>query len=365
MKREVKTKDEVGLVPRFFTGIVENNNDPEHRGRVQVRVIGLHTEIKIESATEGIETEHLLWADPMLAPMGGAITGRGTWPDAPENGSLLLLFFLDGKEYQQPIYMGVLGGSRRIKANKNVGFNDPEGLWPRKDRIPGDETVSGYGDAPYHKDQTRKELGETYLDVISDDIKDDNSEDIEGAFGNDTWKETGPGSNPQGRYNWTEEHHPYDYESDDAHDRHGYIKEIDSTPDEEGVREYYPRSASYRQVNGSGEEKERMKGGREHVVFEKDRLQVKGFQNIVVEGERYLLVSENVFNEFKQDLEEKMENMRQEVSDLKRVQADTVTHAVGTRHNLDDDSNSVLVNNIVTCPLIGAHASQTKVFCSP
>jgi hypothetical protein len=364
MKRMEKAKNEVGLIPRIFLAVVEDNNDPQHRGRLRVRVIGLHTEIKNESSTEGILTEHLLWADPVLPPMGGGITGRGTWPDAPEKGSLVVLFFLDGSEFQTPFYFGVLGGSRRLEANPSIGFNDPDGLWPRKDRVPNDETIPGNGDAPYHKDESRKTLGETYFDVIREDIEEDNPDPIEGAFGKDEWEESGPNSQPEARYNWTEEHHPRDYESEDRHYRHGYIREIDSTPDREGVREYYARSASYRQVDGGGEEKLRFKGGREHVIFQKDREQVKGFKSVVVEGERYVLVHQDAFNEFKQDLEEKMENMRQEVANLKRVQADTVTHHVN-RHNLDADDNSVLVNNIVTCPLIGAHSSQNKVFCSP
>lgn len=365
MNNMVKAKNEMGIPARFFTAIVENNDDPENRGRVQVRVVGLHTEIKVESELEGIETEHLPWADPILSPQGGGISGRGVWPDAPENGSLVLLFFLDGSEYQKPFYFGVLAGTRRLEANTELGFNDPAGLWPRKDRVPNDENIEGPGDPPFHKDESRKVLGETYFDVISEDIKSDNSEPIKGAFDNDEWTETGPGSLPKGKYNCTEEHHPYDYESEDAHDRHGYIKEVDSTPDNEGVREYYARSASYRQVNAAGEEKLRLKDGREHVIFNKDRQDIKGIQNITVEGERYVLVNENAFYEFKKDLEEKMKNMKQEVENLKRVQAKKVVHHTD-RHNLDSDNNSRAVNNFLLCPVLGTlHSSQRKTYCSP
>ena len=365
MQNHIKFMNEVGVPCRLFTGIVEENNDPKHRGRVRVRIHNMHTEIKVEMPTEGIMTEHLLWCDPILPPQGGGITGRGVWPDAPEKGSLLLCFFLDTPDYQKPYYFGVLADGRRLEANPNIGFNDPDGLWPRKDRVPNDENTPSRGDAPYVKDESRKVLGLTYFDIIQNDIEEDNPDPIEGAFGNDEWSETGPSSLPEGRYNHVEEHHPRDYENADDHYKIGYTKEIDSTPNQEGYREYYAPSASYRQISADGEEKIRMKNGREHVVFDKDRLQVKGNQNFVIENNQYVLVQENKFQEIVGNLQEKIQNMEQEIENIKRVAAQTVTHHVN-RHNLDNDNNARAVNNFTLCPFLGsAHSTQQKTFCSP
>jgi len=105
-----------------------------------------------------------------------------------------------------------------------------------------------------------------------------------------------------------------------------------------------------------------LKGGKEHVIFNKDRQEIKGIQNITVEGERYVLVNSKAFYEFKDDLEEKMKNMMQEVEDLKRVQAKTVTHHVD-RHNLDADDNNRACNNFLECPVMGVlHSTQNKTF---
>lgn len=354
LDKAIKYMNEVGVPCRFFTGIVEDNNDPLHIGRLRIRIHNMHSEIKEETPTEGIRTDHLMWALPLLPPKGGAITGRGEWPDAPENGSLALCIFLDAPDYQLPIYLGVLPGGRRLEANTNIGFNDPEGLWPRTDRIPNIENSGSFGDAPYVKDESRKVLGLTYFDVVRADISQDNPSPVSGAFGNDQWQETGPESLPEGRYNSVEEHHPRDYtDEDNDHYKIGYTKEIDSTPNQEGVREYYAPSGSYRQVDAAGEESLRLRDGREHVIFEKDRQHIKGFQNVIIDNEQYVLVGQNKFQQIVGDLQESISNMRQEIENLKRVSAQTVTHNVSSRHNLTGDSNNRQTCNRMVCPFDG------------
>ena len=46
----------------WFTGVVEDRNDPSKLGRVKVRCLGLHTESKVD-----IPTEDLPWAHVMLS----------------------------------------------------------------------------------------------------------------------------------------------------------------------------------------------------------------------------------------------------------------------------------------------------------
>ena len=40
-------------------GVIEDNRDPEKRGRCKVRVFGIHTDIKIPTQFEGIPTDEL------------------------------------------------------------------------------------------------------------------------------------------------------------------------------------------------------------------------------------------------------------------------------------------------------------------
>jgi hypothetical protein len=44
----------------FYIGVVEDNNDPEKRGRVKIRILGIHTEYKEKSDLFGVPTEELL-----------------------------------------------------------------------------------------------------------------------------------------------------------------------------------------------------------------------------------------------------------------------------------------------------------------
>ena len=70
----------------WFTGVVENRNDPAKLGRVQVRCIGYHTEDLLEI------------------------------PSAQEK--------------QQPVIMGSLPGVPASAADTSKGFNDPNGKYP-------------------------------------------------------------------------------------------------------------------------------------------------------------------------------------------------------------------------------------------
>ena len=63
----------------FLYGVVENRDDPLMLGRVQVRLIGYHSEIKAGNDDEGIgiPTEDLPWALPMQSITSAAMNGIG------------------------------------------------------------------------------------------------------------------------------------------------------------------------------------------------------------------------------------------------------------------------------------------------
>lgn len=76
----------------FFGVAEETSGDPLKLGRVRVRAVGFHPK-------NGLSTEQLPWA-PVLN--GGAAKIN--------NGQMILGFFMDGEEAQQPVVLGVLGG---------------------------------------------------------------------------------------------------------------------------------------------------------------------------------------------------------------------------------------------------------------
>lgn len=90
---------------KLFVGCVENRNDPLHLGRCQVRIIGLHTEDKIM-----LPTDDLPWAYPVQPITSAGVSGVGSAPIGPVEGSWLLISFID-PDLQQPLMVGSLGGS--------------------------------------------------------------------------------------------------------------------------------------------------------------------------------------------------------------------------------------------------------------
>jgi predicted chitinase len=81
--------------PLWFVGVVENRNDPRKEGRVQVRAFGVH------GTNKEVATVDLPWAI--------CISGNydPNYPIPPLN-SWVFGFFLDGRDAQQPMILGLI-----------------------------------------------------------------------------------------------------------------------------------------------------------------------------------------------------------------------------------------------------------------
>lgn len=89
----------------WWTGVVEDRDDPEKLGRCRVRVFGWHTDdITI------MPTNTLPWALPVQPITSAATSGVGSAPVGIVTGSWVVGFFLDGDEAQKPVIMGTLAG---------------------------------------------------------------------------------------------------------------------------------------------------------------------------------------------------------------------------------------------------------------
>ena len=87
----------------FYRGVVEDNLDPEKRGRVRARIWGIHTKTKIKTKAEGIPTAELPWCEPCLPIMEGGISGFGMF-GVPVPGAHIMLFF-ENDNINQPRYL--------------------------------------------------------------------------------------------------------------------------------------------------------------------------------------------------------------------------------------------------------------------
>jgi len=88
----------------FYTGVVENRMDPLKLGRCQVRVVGLHTDNKID-----LPTFDLPWAHPMLPINSASMNGLGWSPTGVVQGTWVIVIFMDEFQ-QQPVMIGTIGG---------------------------------------------------------------------------------------------------------------------------------------------------------------------------------------------------------------------------------------------------------------
>lgn len=117
----------------FYRAVVEDNNDPDKRGRVRVRIWGLHTEKKTKSKTEGIPTYELPWAEPCLPIHEGGVSGFGMF-GVPLQGSHVMVFF-ENDSISQPRYFASLPSFPTTAPDVTTGFNDPAGTYPKAERL--------------------------------------------------------------------------------------------------------------------------------------------------------------------------------------------------------------------------------------
>ena len=94
----------------FYTGVVENRDDPLKIGRCQVRIVGLHTENK-----SLLPTDDLPWAVPVSPITSASMNGIGWTPVGPVNGTWVLVTFTD-QDQQKPIMLGTIGGIPQSKS---------------------------------------------------------------------------------------------------------------------------------------------------------------------------------------------------------------------------------------------------------
>jgi hypothetical protein len=104
----------------IWFGTVENNNDPEYRGRVQVRVFGAHdvysnaASISDKYTGRGIPTEDLPWAICSFPVTYGGTANSTCPPPQVQPGAWVHGISLDGDMYNELIVLGVLSSKNTM-----------------------------------------------------------------------------------------------------------------------------------------------------------------------------------------------------------------------------------------------------------
>ena len=243
----------------WFTGVVEDRNDPSQLGRVKVRCLGYHTE-----DLNDIPTKDLPWAHVMHPVTDPSMQGMGSSPSFLLEGSWVVGFFRDSREKQQPVIMGTLPGYPQEVADTTKGFNDPNGTYPSSE-ITHSEHSTNESDV---NRLARNETDKAHSVVVTKN--DSITEDVPIANVDTTWTE------PSSAYAATyPKNHVFESES-------GHIKEIDDTTDNERIHEYHTAGTFY-EIDKDGNKSTRVVGSNYEVVAGSNYVNVKGDVNLTID----------------------------------------------------------------------------------
>jgi len=252
--------------PQFlwFQAVVEGINDPLKLGRVQVRIIGYHTDNKTL-----IPSENLLWASVSSSINSASMSGIGQSPTGLLNGSWVWGFFMDGEDCQQAMIVGSLHGVSTINDNSK-GFNDPNGEYPLPQFL-------------NESDVNRLARNDNIIDTIIK-VKQDNEDlNVQTAFNVIFSQPATP------NYRKYPKNHVKSTES-------GIIEEFDDSDKQARYHRYHP-SGTFTEEHFNGDKVVHVKNDKYEVIFKDDNLHVKGKVNITVEGDANIKVNGNSNNE--------------------------------------------------------------------
>ena len=235
----------------WWVGVVEDRKDPLKLGRCKIRIFGWHTE-----NLQLLPTDALPWAMPML-PLNNANTYT------PKESDMVVGFFIDGENGQQPVMMGVLPGIPLNPANPKTGFNDTR----TKTQLDISPVKPGEGKNHYPRkvdEPTTSRLARNESDYVPQQIQFLKSKKADKVEKNASY-------NPRYPYN-----NVLESES-------GHAIEIDDTPDYERLN-FYHRSGSNLEFRPDGSVQEKVMKEKTTVIESNDIQYIKGNQVVYVDG---------------------------------------------------------------------------------
>jgi len=353
-------------VPDFywFVGVVEGRVDPDQLGRVKVRVMGYHTADK-----STLPTKELPWAVPIQPTTGSLMNGIGFSPTNLIEGSVVVGFFADGEDGQQPIIIGSVGGMPFDKSashfNDNEGFADPSKKYPRSQADVSDyadDSISGTGEPDVSR-LARGEAAETHHSLINK--KETLTEDVPRAIAQEVvsrdkkdsiqytrtandaksyWSEPAPRfGDKQPDYaasgqDAVNSRYPYNSVRETES---GHIFEVDDTPNNERIHTYH-KSGTFEEIQADGKRITKVVGEDFEIFLKDKKIFIKGDSDVTIEGTSRIYVKGNVVQEVEGDLVTTVKGDRvthvegNDILEVKGDQANLVEGTRGTRVNGKD-----------------------------
>ena len=307
----------------WFTGVVEDRDDPDKLGRVRVRCVGYHTD-----DVNKIPTADLPWAWVMMPTTTSAMGGLGEGMPFIVEGSWVVGFFRDPDQLQEPIVIGTLPGVPSESQTVDKGFNDPRS----EDATQSEDTYTykpDYGPYPLRTtDSDVSRLAKNDANNIHPEIQErdnavtenvptanqkkilgdaDSTIDIASTWTDKlatnidltatTWKEPkttddsirgadATGRNPETKedrvapYKRRNTEYPYNrtYETESGH-----IIEIDDTPYAERMYQKH-KSGTFTEIDADGNKVTRVVGQNYEIVAGNNFCNIKGDVNLTIDS---------------------------------------------------------------------------------
>lgn len=278
----------------WFTGIVEDRNDPLALNRVRVRIYGAHTHDK-----SLISTPDLPWTEVLMPTTSPSLSGLGTTTHGLVEGSTVMGFYRDGTDQQDPVVIGSLIGQPQdfyridetiddkmvrsfteIKRKTTDGFNDP--------RLDTKDSYEGTPDGPNPDhinrtyglslalDKSPKKDGLTTGEIYpkSDYIKKSDVNFL--SKGVTTYYPLIEETIGEPKRDYVEPVYPFNH----VHETEsGHILELDDTPDKERIHLYH-RKGTRVEIDKDGNYIEKIVKDKYSVVLGDETVTISG--NVVV-----------------------------------------------------------------------------------
>ena len=259
----------------WFTGVVEDRQDPQKAGRLRVRALGHHTANKTI-----LPTADLPWSHTMLPSTSAGISGLGQSATGLVEGSWVLGYFRDGVDRQEPIVMGTLPGVP-AELSQSGGFYDPNGIYPKYKDEPDTNRLAVANEDIEHLSLTlRKATRITGVSTADfDPFKAADGSDVSGSASDTFDQPTIPYAAA----------YPFNnvYESESGH-----IREYDDTSGAERIHERHRTGTSY-EIDASGNKVEIIKGESYRLLSNKEQVQIQGQSDITIDGRHKLFINKS------------------------------------------------------------------------
>lgn len=324
----------------WFTGVVEDVNDPEQMGRVRVRCFGFHSEDKSQ-----IRTEDLPWSVVMTPIQSASMSGIGQSATGVLPGSWVVGFFRDGRSAQDAIVLGTIPSYSTRTENDGTGFRDPSNTYPLESGVDTPkEARSTFASADsFAKRQANNQPPVKLASVPA------MSANTRSSSGDQAWvmKNRADVVSPEYPKNQV-------FKSESGH-----VREVDDTDNFERTLDMH-RSGTYTEVDASGDRTTVVVSNDYRIVIKDDNVYIKGDCNLTVDGNLRTYVKGNYLLEVDGDKFEYIKGNR--FSSVKNFdQMDSKQSVIAVDNTATIALKSALPNNLEGLSGIGLLHPQVSV----